>query len=209
MKKLFTITLFLALPLSPLAAQQSAAQLPAPNVPGPWDPGIYAGMITDLIGYALFVSGGAIATIDFSTSVALSDVGSLGMTIGGLVWSIFLDQKNAAYADAGISIPTDKRSLSWTLVWVSAGCTAGSVVVALADESFTGGLISFILVAAAAVVETINATGPRQKWAAALNEGYRAQNSSLSGPAVFPEVALLKESDTKQLDLYLGMKLSL
>ena len=65
MKKLFTITLFLALPLSPLAAQQSAAQLPAPNVPGPWDPGIYAGMITDLIGYALFVSGGAIATIDF------------------------------------------------------------------------------------------------------------------------------------------------
>jgi hypothetical protein len=210
MKKICVVLVLLVVALAPVcAAEQSIGEMLAGGAPGPWDTGIFAGMITDLVGYALFVAGGAVTGIDLGVGIALFDIGSLGMTAGGIVWNTFLDQKNAAYAKEGIAIPADKRGLSWTLVWVSAGCSAGSIVVSLIDSNFTTAIISLLLAGGAAIAETINALGPRTEWTAKLNEGYKARHASAPEPQLVPVVTVQWNRETNSREAYVGVKLAM
>jgi hypothetical protein len=208
MRSIVLVLIAFMLCLSPLFAQQSPLELMTSSpVPGPWDDGMFTGFVIDVIGYGLFVAGGLVTSMDLTTGIVLFDVGALSMTIGGTVWTTFMSQKHDAYSLEGISLPEDKKSLSWTLVWCSVGCMGGSIVAPLIIPDFTGGLISILLAGAAGIIETCNAWLVRIEWNPQMNDAYRAKHAE--GPEVTPVITAAYDPSTKGFSSYVGVSIAL
>ena len=141
-----------------------AAQESGPN-PRQWSAGITTGIVVDLAGYGLAVAGTAVGMIDTDLTLPLLGAGTLVMTAGGLVTTIFLGQMAEAYMGAGIALEGDPGPTSWTLTWVSVGCTAAAALTGITQ--FAGDATPWIALAflgGALIAESVNLFSVRSDW---------------------------------------------
>ncbi len=124
------------------------------------------------------------------------------------MWTIALDSRERAYRKEGIETDAKQRSISKTLLWLSTGCEAGSIITGLvAGDSSAGIWTSFGLLGAAIIVETCNALGPRIKWSGSQVQGFKNRRVSLDEPTVLPVVAPVILSDEGEPAVYLGIRI--
>jgi hypothetical protein len=203
------ILLLAFLVLAPLVyGQEFRIPILGAGPPGPWDGGIFTGFLTVAVSYGLFIAGGAVISLDFGTGLVLFEIGSIGMPIGGLIWNIFLDQRNAAYKLKKLKVPEGDRAFSWTLTYISLGCAAGAVALPFLINDFLWSMLSgVILGGAAAIFETWNTLGPRTAWTKGLDATIAGKK--ISEVDVRPVLTLLPATRTRPAGTYIGVNVSL
>jgi hypothetical protein len=207
MKTACVVLILVVFALAPLCAQTTADNSGLP--PQPYRTGYMTGLITDLVGYALVVTGGAITFIAPGATMPLFGVGTLTMTVGGMVQNIYLGKFQAALNAAGAGVPDNAGKPAWTLTWISVGCISGAAVMGitqLAGEDASP-WISFGLMAGALVSETINVYSVRGKWATTLRTANQA--TPLTAADVQPEIGIGWNPETKTVGFRLALDITL
>jgi hypothetical protein len=207
MRRTILVLVALLLCLSPLFAEQSPLELMTGSpVPGPYDGGMFTGFVIDVAGYGCFLAGGLLVSVDLGTGLVFYNIGTLTTAIGGTVWTLYMSQKHDAYSKDGIPAPDDLKNLSWTLVWASLGCTAGSAALQIFTDG-VGDIIGIVLGGAAVVIEVCNAWLVRIEWNPKLNDGYSAKHAE--GPEVTPIFTASYDPATKGIVGVVGVSIAL
>ncbi|MCX7031130.1 MAG: hypothetical protein NTU62_13570 [Spirochaetes bacterium] len=207
MKTACAVLILVVLALAPLCAQTTADNSGLP--PQPYRTGFLTGWIIDLVGYALVVTGGAITFIAPDATMPLFGVGTLTMTIGGIVQNVYLRKFQAALNAAGAGVPDNAGKSSWTLTWISVGCISGAAVVGITQLAGDDASpwVSFGLMAGALICETVNMYTARTKWAGTLSKANQA--TPLSALDVNPEIGIGWNPETKTVDFRLALDITL
>jgi len=208
MRKITLALVILVFCLSPLFAEQSPLELMTSSaVPTPYDGGMFTGFIIDVVGYGLFIAGGAVTSLDLMTGLILFDVGALSMTIGGTVWTYNMSAKHDAWAATGLPMPNDLKNLSWTLTWASVGCMAGSIVCSFIPDFFVSAILNVVLAGAAGIIETCNAWLVRIEWNPKMNEAYKAKRAE--GPEMMPVFTAAYDPAVRGITGFAGVSIQL
>ena len=134
--------------------------------------GIITGGVIDLVGFTLFMVGGAVSSRNLGVGLNLAYSGGGLLTVGSVVSSVSYTARHKAYRDAGYGVTTGRRAGSWVLTGLTLACYGGSLGVGMASDGSLGlALTSIGLNGAAAIFEMVNLLTVRPKWDAALRAG--------------------------------------
>ncbi len=203
-KALFALIVLLVF-LSPSFAETSPFEnMTGSPKPTKFDGGVLTGFVIDVGGYALFLSGGLLTSVDLGLGLTLYNVGGAASVIGGSVWTLFLSQKHDAYVKGKAADITGLKDLSWTLVWCSLGCAVGSAGLQIFTDG-VGDIIGIVLAGAAVIIEVCNAWLVRVEWNPKINTKVAALDE---GPEIRPVVTAYQDPVSKDVIGYLGVSIA-
>lgn len=134
--------------------------------------GILTGGIIDLTGVVLFLTGGAVSSLDLGVGLSLAYAGGGLLSVGSVVSSSSYTARHNAYRSAGYDVRTGYRAGSWVLTGITVACYGSALGVGFASEGDLGlALTSIGLNGLSAILEVVNVLSVRRKWDAALRAG--------------------------------------
>jgi hypothetical protein len=205
MKKICMVLFLVTLAVAPLCAQSAA---PTGGIPMPYRSGYMTGMVVDLVGYALVVTGSALTFLAPDATLPLFGLGTLTMTAGGFVQNAYLGKYQAALDAAGAGIPVSAGRTSKILSWVSAGCVAAALAIGPAELAGDAtDVITLVLMGGALVCESVNLFSVRNAWGSTLIKAN--QSAPLASLDAYPGIAVRwdPDSNTAALELMLDIRL--
>ena len=174
-------------------------------------PGLVTGAVFDIIGFGLFVGGGAASAAGpemLGLSLGLIYGGGGLLTIGSLISTVSMQVRHSAYVNAGYDPPGGRKAGAWTLTVLTLGCFGGGMGLTMAaGEDDTGLFIAGLsTVGLGAILEIVNMMSVRKKWDSQLKQS-RDQRQARRGDR--PVLQLREEPRGRLPKLRLGYRRSL
>ena len=130
--------------------------------------GLVTGFVFDILGYGLFLAGGAFTSQNLALGLALADVGGLSMTIGAVIGTTSMTIRHRAFVNAGTHPNTKRKAGSWVLTSLTLAFFGAGIGLGVAAEDIGMGIASICMNATAVILETVNFLSTRKKWNEAL-----------------------------------------
>ena len=130
--------------------------------------GLIAGVVFDILGYALFISGGAVVGQNLGVGLMLSEVGGLSMTIGAVIGTTSMTIRHRGFLEAGFNPNTKRKTGAWVLTSLTIAFFGAGIGLGVAADNLGMGIASICMNATAVILETMNFLVTRKKWNDAL-----------------------------------------
>lgn len=176
---------------------------------GPWSTPVMTGMIMDLAGFGLFLTGGLITGVDedlLEPGIIVYHIGACVMVGGGALWTSAMGTRESAYRKAGtIGAATPYGGRSWTMTGISGGLLVGGFLIGAAVGDLEGALISVGMSGAGAILELFNAYLVRLPWRDALDSTW-LEKGAASGLSLSPSLAIIPAREGRGTGLALAFR---
>jgi hypothetical protein len=155
--------------------------------------GIVTGLVIDMIGFGLFIGGGAVVSINLGVGLMLAYLGASIVSVGSTVSTISFTVRHSAYVNAGFNPSGGRRVAAWILTSFTIGTFAGGIGMGVASAGDIGLAIGSICMNGASVIIEIINFMVRQKWDLALQ---RSAVNSTSSAMVLPVAYAVTNPET-------------
>lgn len=175
---------------------------------GPWSAPVMTGMVMDLAGFGLLLTGGLLTSVDedlLDAGLILYHTGSCVMVTGGAVWTFGMGSRESAYVKAKTSGAMPYGGRSWTMTGISAALIIGGFLVDAAIDDWDGDIISVSMGGAGAILELLNAYLVRLPWRDALDAAW-LEKGKASGLSVQPSLAIIPAREGRGTGLALAFR---